>query len=164
MPGEQTRRERFALLGALVVAGNAPDLDFIPGVLIGDPGHFHRGASHSLLAVVAFTGLMIVLTRCIGCRSHLRVGLVLGLAFAGHLFVDIFSSWVDDHSGVALAWPLSSYRLLSPYPIFKGISLYPGTTTFLEGVLHRGNLYAMLWEFAVVGAIWGVVRLRRALR
>jgi inner membrane protein len=164
MPQGQTRREHFALLGALVVAGNAADLDFIPGVLIGDPGHFHRGASHSLLAIVAFTGLMLVLARRIGCRSYVRVGLVLGLAFAGHLFVDMFSSWVDDHSGVALAWPLSSYRLLSPYPIFKGISLYPGAQTFLEGVLHRGNLYAVLWEFVVVGAVWGLVRLSRASR
>jgi membrane-bound metal-dependent hydrolase YbcI (DUF457 family) len=164
MPKAQTRREHFARLGALVVAANVPDLDFIPGVLLGNPRLFHRGASHSLLAVVAFTALMIVLARWKGCRSHLRVGLVLGLAFAGHLLVDMLSTWVDDHSGVALAWPLSNYRVLSPYPIFKGISLYPGAQTFLEGVLHRGNLYAVLWEIVVVAMVWGAFRLSRGFR
>jgi membrane-bound metal-dependent hydrolase YbcI (DUF457 family) len=151
-------------LAALVVAGNAADLDFIPGVLIGDPGRFHRGVSHSLLAIPLFTALMILLARWIDRTSTVRIGLVLGAAFAGHLVVDVFSSWVDDHSGVAFAWPLSDYRVLSPYPIFKGITLYPNAQSFFEGVMHRGNLYAVLWELVVVGVVWGAVRLARAVQ
>ena len=31
-----------------VLFANAPDLDFVPGILLGDPGAYHHGISHSL--------------------------------------------------------------------------------------------------------------------
>jgi hypothetical protein len=52
--------------------------------------------------------------------------------------------------------------MLSPVPLFKGISLYPGAQTFLEGVAHRGNFYAVIWELVVVGVVWSVVRVTRS--
>jgi membrane-bound metal-dependent hydrolase YbcI (DUF457 family) len=164
MPDAPDRRSTLFQLGALVVAANAADFDFIPGILAGDPGRFHRGASHSFVAICAFTALALLVGRWIDRRSAVRFGLVLGLAFTGHLLLDMMSSWMDPHSGVAIAWPLSSYRLLSPFPIFIGISLAPGTHTFLEGVLHRQNFEAMAWELVVAGVIWGAVRLIRPAR
>ena len=32
------------LLAAAVALANAPDLDFVPGLVLGHPGMFHRGA------------------------------------------------------------------------------------------------------------------------
>jgi membrane-bound metal-dependent hydrolase YbcI (DUF457 family) len=164
MPDPSDRRSRLVQLGALVVAANAADLDFIPGILVGDPGRFHRGASHSFIAICAFTALALLVGRWIDRRSAMRFGLVLGLAFTGHLLLDMMSSWRDSHSGVAIAWPLSSSRLLSPFPIFIGISLAPGARNFLEGVLHRQNFEAMAWELVVAGVIWGTARLIRPSR
>ena len=35
-------------LALYLFAANAPDLDFIPGLLIGQPDRFHHGAGHSV--------------------------------------------------------------------------------------------------------------------
>ena len=164
MPDAPDRRRRLIQLGALVMAANVADFDFIPGILVGDPGRFHRGPSHSFIAIFAFTALAMLMGQWIERRSAVRFGLVLGLAFTGHLLLDTMSSWMDPHSGVAIAWPFSWYRVLSPFPLFIGISLAPGTHTFLDGVLHWSNFAAIAWELVVTAVIWGVVRLIRPVR
>jgi inner membrane protein len=164
LPGPVSARHRLWLLGALVVAGNAPDLDFVPGILIGDPRYYHRGVSHTLIAVAGFTLAAVLLARWVKQRSPVQLGLVLGLAFLGHLLTDIFASWVDARSGVAIAWPLSDVRLISPVPLFIGISLAPGASNFFTGVMHWRNFEAMAWELLLAGAIWGAVRLIRPTR
>ena len=42
------RRHQLALLALLVVAANLPDLDFIPGMIMGNADRYHHGPSHSL--------------------------------------------------------------------------------------------------------------------
>ncbi|MGH9387569.1 MAG: metal-dependent hydrolase [Vicinamibacterales bacterium] len=163
MPKPPDRRGYLLLLGALVVAANAADFDFLPGILVGDPGRFHRGISHTWIAIGGFIMATILLARLAQHRLAVRFSLVLGLGFTGHLVLDMFSSWVDPHSGVPWAWPFSNARLLSPFPIFIGISLAPGTQNFIEGVFHIRNLYAVLWELSVAVVIWGLVYTTRKL-
>ena len=43
------------LLWLAVVAANAPDFDFLPGLLLGNEGLYHRGAGHSLGGAFIFS-------------------------------------------------------------------------------------------------------------
>jgi hypothetical protein len=51
---------------ALAAAACAPDLDFIPGVLVGDPNWLHRGLSHSLAASRLCGGVSLLDYRDVG--------------------------------------------------------------------------------------------------
>src|SRR5262249_62205716 len=46
---------RPALLAGALLVANAPDLDFLPGLLVGAPAAYHRGLTHTAgaLAVVS---------------------------------------------------------------------------------------------------------------
>ena len=58
---------KLARMGLYVFAANAADLDFIPGLLSGDPNRYHHGISHSLgfaaLVAVVFGLLLMFRTR-----------------------------------------------------------------------------------------------------
>lgn len=46
-------------------AAIAPDLDFLPGMLIGDPNRFHHGPTHSITAAGVFTIVLALIFRII---------------------------------------------------------------------------------------------------
>ena len=54
-------------LALYLFAANAPDLDFIPGFLIGDPNRYHHGVSHSIgfavLFALAFSLVLVLVKR-----------------------------------------------------------------------------------------------------
>src|ERR1041385_6780612 len=55
------RRQVIALY---LFAANAPDLDFLPGLLVGDPNRFHHGVSHSGgLALLFAIAVSLILRR-----------------------------------------------------------------------------------------------------
>ncbi len=48
LAGRRPSRDEIRRLGWFIVLANLPDFDFIPGILIGDPGRFHHTYSHSI--------------------------------------------------------------------------------------------------------------------
>lgn len=158
----RARSTPVLLLGSLIVAANAPDFDFVPGILLGEPSRFHHnGVSHSLLAVGVFALAAWIVARWAGARSPLRIGLLMGLAFASHLVLDMLESWSDERSGVALGWPLVTKHLSFPFPIFFGIRFDPSAGSFIQGLLQQHNFLALGWELVVVGGIWALMRATR---
>ena len=106
---------RAAVVGA--AAAVAPDLDFIPGLLIGDPGRFHHAASHTFIAaliVAAAAGAMTVVRRW-------RWAVLVFLAYCTHLALDYLT--VDDSQphGIPLLWPLSARTFVAPDPPFDRV-------------------------------------------
>lgn len=97
---------RWISAAILVVVSAAPDLDVI-GVLLGAPDGSawgHRGASHSLVAVL----VLIVLAYGMARRWQLRAGrvaVVAGLVALSHLVLD---SMNVGSRGVPWLWPVSN--------------------------------------------------------
>src|SRR4029450_4324861 len=52
------------LLAGAVLFANAPDLDFLPGLAVGDPDAFHRGVTHTLGAAVVGAAAVWLLALC----------------------------------------------------------------------------------------------------
>lgn len=154
-PGDAA--QQTLALGVAVVAANAPDLDFVPGILMGFPGRFHHGPSHSLTAAAAGGIAAAVFAWPFARDTAVRLGLLAFLALASHVFLDMLSSWADARHGVALIWPVTDERYTFPFALFWGIRLSDGTG-FVRGLMHWRNVGAVLWELAVLLAVWAAVR------
>ena len=59
-PGPHLRRAPMLLLA--VTMANAPDLDFVPGLVVGAPALYHQGVTHSLALglTVAFVAAIVL--------------------------------------------------------------------------------------------------------
>ena len=105
---------RAAAVGAAVAV--APDLDFIPGLLIGDPGRFHHAVTHTIIAalVAAATAGAIAVSRA-------RWAFLVLVAYSTHLALDYLT--VDDSQphGIPLLWPLSGRTFVAPDPPFDRV-------------------------------------------
>ena len=153
-------RSRRAFLGAglLIFAANAPDLDFLPGVFVGEPGRFHHAAR------TVFCG-RAVWPLCLSCRATLAVSIgrpdrhdprprVRQPPDPGH---------VVHRPGAPQPRARSSGRCGArhsyfPFAVFFDIRHGGPTGTFFRTLFIPHNMYAVLWEAAVVAGIWAVVR------
>jgi len=145
-----TRRHSALLWTSCAALAVLPDLDFVPGLLSGAPWRFHPSPTHTLMAA----GVAGVLGACLLHRwRRLSVATVLLLvaAYASHLALDYFN--VDDRApfGMALLWPLTDARFLSPVPLFPGMRTMTAgaATTWLTSIVGTQNWGIFVREAAI---------------
>lgn len=118
-PRWATSRKKTGLLYGLVILGAcSPDLDFLPGILMGNPGRFHHGPFHSLGMAVGLSLVIGVLIAFLG-KQHSFIkttGLVFILIFS-HLVLDFITEDPNPPFGFPLFWPLSDSNYISSQPI-----------------------------------------------
>jgi len=136
-----------------VFLANAPDLDFIPGVLMGMPNLFHHGISHSLGAGVLFS---LIIAFLIGRKDILfkRLFLICFSLYCSHLFLDYVSVDGRPPIGIPLFWPLSNEYLIFPHPILPPI-MHSGLDhatigQFLHDVFSVHNISVVLLELIIM--------------
>jgi membrane-bound metal-dependent hydrolase YbcI (DUF457 family) len=103
----------------LTLAGSSllPDLDVIPGVLLGDFRRFHNTASHSLFAGVL--SAVVIASAAARKRKDAWIAWFSAslLAYELHLFFDLFTG----ERGLMLFWPFASTRYIAPVKLFYGV-------------------------------------------
>jgi inner membrane protein len=155
---------RLGLLAASVFLAGAPDLDFVPGFVLGRPGAFHRGISHSVLAAVV-VGVAVGLGAWLLGRSRrpLGVGLWAGAAYGSHLLVDCITVDAVSPYGLRLLWPLSTAWMIAPVTPLREIVLDGSArSAFLASLVRPENALTWASDAAVlVVAVLGVHLLRR---
>jgi inner membrane protein len=156
------------LLLLAVVMANAPDLDFLPGILVGRPTLYHQGISHSLTAaaLASFAGGIALHHLGLPFGVAARVGLV---AYASHLALDLVGPDARLPFGIPLFWPLSDTHFLSPVTLLPGVHHAAHTESdiseWLTGMLVTRNLGAMALEVGLFGPIaWLATRRGRVRR
>src|ERR1043165_443768 len=113
-------RHRPGLLLAAVGLANAPDLDFLPRILVGHPGAYHRGVTHTLAAVALAALVAVVVARrrthrpSRTFRTPWTVGAWVAAVWAAHLFLDLITTDVVAPYGGRFLWPLSSAYYIAP--------------------------------------------------
>lgn len=150
-------RADLALFAAL---SQAPDLDFLPGLLIGRPEAFHHAQSHSLGAALAVGLLAALYGRVRG--DAWRWGVLGFVLVLGHALLDAIGQDTSYPYGVPLWWPLSDHYLLADWAPFLDIRRKP-----LGWGIVWHNLRAMGLEVLLLGppaalVLWFVNRARAA--
>jgi inner membrane protein len=107
-------------LGYMAIA-NLPDADFLVGFVLGSPGTFHRGVSHTVLAALVFGAAAATLTRWRWRDRWAPAAALLAVVYASHLLVDALTVDVRGPAGAQFFWPLSSAYYIAPVTIFHEI-------------------------------------------
>ena len=134
---------RWGLLACAIIA-NAPDLDFIPGLLMGAFNAFHHGPSHSLFwALLVAMGVGALVQAFRPETWMVTAGVVFAL-IAGHVGADWSCQDLAAPYGVMLFWPFDLTYYLSPAPVFLAME-----KATLSDVFTAANLGPARHELAV---------------
>ena len=135
---------RGTWLAGLALA-NAPDLDYLPGILAGEINRFHHNATHSAgWVLLTAAGLWLVWHAAKPAAAGRREFAFLLSLLASHLAADWLTA---DHSppvGIPLLWPCLDTYVLSPITVF----LHLEKATWAD-MLQWHNVRAVLREMAI---------------
>ena len=156
---------RPRLLAAAVALANAPDLDFIPGLLIGAPHAFHRGVTHTVLAAVLVGAAAVLIARRLRPASAWRIGCWAAATYGSHLLLDYLTVDVVPPAGAQFFWPFSDAYYIAPItPIPELIVDGAGRSAFLASLHAPGTLVAWLADLSCLLAAVAAVHVVRLLR
>ncbi len=139
---------------------NLPDLDFLPGLLVGRPALYHQGVTHSmgfaLLVSLGTAALYRLCGRPFSAVFHLGF-----LSYLSHLLLDALSPDGRLPYGIPLLWPLSTAYFSGPVALLLGVHHAGSSSTsvwdWVRSILHPYNLAALaleaLWIAPLI--VWG---------
>lgn len=137
-------KNQYWLLAGCVVLANLPDIDFLPGILIGSLNSFHHGFTHSL-------GWILLVSTGLWCLCRFRrpdpgftLWMVMTTLLTSHLIADFFCEDRGAPYGVLLWWPLSSHYFDGSPNLFFAME-----KSSVAAVLTFANLGPAFWEACV---------------
>lgn len=149
----------------ILILANLPDIDFLPGYLVGDPRAYHWGPAHSFAAAL-LVGLVIAAVGRARGWNFLPLFLIATAVYSSHLLLDLMLGPGAPSVGLQIFWPISHDRFMMPWSVF---AMAPKT---IETIGPVGALFS--WEILPViarevafllplaAATWALTRTRRA--
>jgi membrane-bound metal-dependent hydrolase YbcI (DUF457 family) len=121
LDGRRTRFQGWPRAMTYMAIGNLPDADFLVGFAVGQPGAFHRGFSHTVLAAIVFGLAAAACTRWWLRDRFWPAAAFFGIAYASHLLLDALTIDVRGPHGAQFFWPLSDAYYVAPFTLFNEI-------------------------------------------
>lgn len=149
------RQTRWRWMVFAVFAANLPDVDFLPGLFVGDANRYHQGASHSVVAMVSFGVLVALVARHFSPRPR-SWGVFGSLVYGTHLVVDVLTYDGRAPYGIPLLWPFSDQTWVLPWTLFRGVRHgVPGDSfqEVLANILSSQNAVVVGVELLVLGPV-----------
>jgi inner membrane protein len=131
-------------------AANVPDLDFIPGFVIGYPNWYHHGISHSIGFALLFA---VVFSLFLALRTQETTGRNFAIFFglySSHIALDYFSIDTSAPYGEPLFWPSSNEYYIAPFAFLPDIWRDSSSLTFVPSLFNLHNLWAVSVEFLIL--------------
>lgn len=123
--GRRSLPTGFSLLVLYGLFANAPDLDFLPGILIGKANAFHHGISHSLgmglIFAAVVTTVLVKTSQRFAQYGLLRLMLIGFILYASHIVVDYITLDNSYPFGMPIFWPITSQYFHAPLYIFPNV-------------------------------------------
>jgi inner membrane protein len=141
---------RRQVIAWYLLAANAPDLDFLPGLMAGDPNRFHHGVSHSSGLALLFAIAVSLLLRLRQREWRWKQFFVFLGLYLSHLILDYLSEDSSPPYGVPLFWPASRAYFMSPAPLFPDIHRSSATGDFFLSLFSAHNLWSVSVECLVL--------------
>jgi len=151
-----SKRRDWFVYGLVILGASFPDLDFIPGLILGQWGRFHHGYFHSVgiaIGLGLITGVFVMLIQR-GFPVIKIIGFVLCLDLS-HLLLDFFT---EAPKGFPLFWPFTEAKFLSDLPIFPRVERTRG-----HPELWRQALFCFTVETFLLVPLWVTSWRRRPL-
>lgn len=135
---------------AAVVLANAPDADFLPGIVLGEPGEFHRGITHTVggVGLVALLVWWAVGWWGAGGAERVKVAGFAAAAWMSHLVVDYFAADKVPPHGAQFLWPFSDQYYLAPHTVIPEIIIDRTSRGAFFGSLFAPPTWPV-WTFEV---------------
>jgi len=148
--------QQLRLLFLSIFMANAPDLDFLPGILVGSPALYHQGVTHSLgFALMVSLGIAGVCS--LRGSSFSAIFNLCFISYLSHLVLDFFSPDGRLPYGEPLFWPLSANHFISPISVFLGVHHVRLTSApmlvWIHGIFNIHNLWSMSLELVLIAPI-----------
>jgi len=158
------------LLASAVLLANAPDLDFLPGIAIGQPDAFHRGVTHTLGAAVLVTLATWGIARWKGRGARAPLSprwwaCFAAAAYGSHLLVDWMTVDVVPPEGIRLLWPLTPAWLHAPFNLLGEVVIdRSGRAAFARSLVTPTALLTWARELGLAAIAVAAVHALRAGR
>ena len=126
---------------ASIIAANACDFDYLPGLLVGAPNSMHRWLGHTAVwAVLASVIIWLIWRRCSPRLPRWALPVLLAAALS-HIVADYFDEDTRPPFGILALWPFCDRFLISAHPVF--LSLHKASLT---DALSWHNVRAVMHE------------------
>jgi inner membrane protein len=153
----------WAVSALYLFAANAPDLDFLPGLMVGDLSRYHHGPSHSVgFAILFGIGASLFFSR------RLYTLIVASSLYFSHVVLDYLVQDPSPPHGVPLLWPLSYEYYMAPFAFFPRFDyLARSTHPMLVVIFSLHNLSTiateiiLLFPLVVLVSVWPRISERR---
>lgn len=166
---EAKQSTSWGTIALFIIVANLADIDFLPGLILGQPNHFHHHfLSHSFGAAI-MVGLIIggyfyFMKR----RSFVASFLLFAGVYFSHIVLDFFTADTSLPKGVPILWPFSETYYISPVTIFMSVHKDgASTSSFLRSLFVGHNFWVILRELLVFVPVLTIMKLnakRRDLR
>jgi inner membrane protein len=145
--GAEPSYRRWSPLVLYLLGANAADLDFIPGMLVGEPGRYHHGPSHSLGFAILFGLAVSLAILFLRLGDVVRNSIISFSLYFSHVILDYFSTDTSLPYGVPLLWPLSAEYYIAPFAFLPDVQRAPSSgMEFIASVFSLHNLWAVTVE------------------
>jgi inner membrane protein len=155
-----TTREELFLAGSCIILANLPDLDFLPGFLVGQANRFHHGVTHSILFALV-TGIVCYLLTAPALKEIPRTRVLTSClaAILSHIVLDYGSLDRSEPYGIPLFWPFSGKYYLLPHPLFGDVIRSRGGNPlqFVISLFNLNNIREALIEIFFSGIVLSAV-------
>ncbi|MDZ7291263.1 MAG: metal-dependent hydrolase [candidate division KSB1 bacterium] len=159
---------------AFVALANLPDIDYLPGFLMGQPNRFHHMLAHSF----GFAALAGLLAGLIFWQLRRKAGpqesgyeyrlwpyfLIVSIAVLSHCLLDLFTVDTSAPQGMMLLWPLDRSYYDVSWDIFQSVHKSDASATFLLSLMQWYNFKIALWEALMMLPIVALAKKIRQLR
>ena len=108
-----------------VLLANSADVDYLPGLIVGDFNRYHQGMTHSfgwIGILLFFSGLYLWYSSASNCRKLL---LFIFLCTFSHLLADFLGSDGRPPIGIQIFWPWSHGHYAATHSVFHQLHNLP---------------------------------------
>ncbi len=146
----------------VVFISNLPDIDYLPGLIVGYPNKYHHALTHSLgfAIIVGLIFALFYFWRYKGMNLSQLILIFSGLSFS-HIVLDYFAIDTSLPYGVPLFWPITSRYFISPVPLFLDIHKATVSNLFISSLFNMHNFWAIIMESVIFMPIIGILMLKQ---
>lgn len=150
------KRKGAFVYGLIALGASFPDLDFIPGLILGEPSRFHHGFFHSVGAAAGMALIAGILITLIQPRNSLiKTGGFVLVLILSHLFLDFLT---EAPKGFPLFWPFTENTFLSSISIFPRVE-----RTWGHPEIWSQGIFCFFVESILLLPLWLISWWRRLL-